>query len=61
MYKRVKEPAFFGRKPQIVTAMFCDGEGCGKRIRYSSASDGRHLCEKCYKKLRGLTDVSKAD
>ena len=59
MYKRVKVPGIFGGRSRTVMQMFC--EVCDTPIHYSSASDGRHLCEKCYKKLRGLTDVSKVD
>ncbi len=59
MYKQVKEPGLFGKRPRTVLRMFC--ENCEKPIRFSSAADGRHLCEKCYKKLRGETDVSATD
>jgi len=59
MYKQVIEPGIFGRRPRIVTAMFCDG--CGIRIRYSSASNDRHLCEKCYKAVGGKSSVYKAN
>lgn len=59
MYKQIKVPGLFGKRSRLKMVMFCDV--CDTPIHYSSASDGRHLCEKCYKKLRGITDVSKAN
>ncbi len=59
MYKPVKVQGLFGRRSHTVMQMFC--ENCEKPIRFSSAADGRHLCEKCYKKLRGEKDVSKTN
>lgn len=50
MFKEVKERPRGYLRYITRTVMFCDG--CGARIRYSSASDGRHLCENCYKKLK---------
>ncbi len=59
MYKQLKERPRGYLRCITRTVMICDG--CGTRIHYSSASDGRHLCEKCYKKLRGEKDVSKTN
>lgn len=55
MYKKVKEPGLFGKRSRLTMVMCCDV--CETPIRYSSALDGRHLCESCYKKLRGKNEV----
>lgn len=61
MIKRIKEKPLGYLRPITHDVMFCDGEGCGQRIRFSSASDGRHLCEECYQKSKGAKSVSKVN
>ena len=50
MYKLVVERPSGYMRPVKRLAMYCDN--CGQRIIYSSASDGRHLCENCYSAIK---------
>lgn len=60
MYKQVIQRGIFGKRSKVITVMCCDI--CNQKIIYSSSAEyGKHLCEKCYKKLKEQSNVSTSD